>query len=94
MSDSRNDPVIKHSFVSIIRLWCKLSLTIISQPSFGKILEIKIVPIRGKAPLNTKETKKFETLVEHFKEEIVEKWIDFFVMNKEIKPVTIYKKLN
>lgn len=69
---------------------CKAEFIIVE----GKIVEIKILPIKGKAHLSLKETKKFETLVEHFKEDIVKKWIDFFVMNKEIKPVTINRKLD
>jgi hypothetical protein len=37
--------------------------------------------------------KKFKTLVEHFKEEIIQKWIDFFLLNKEIKAEKITQKL-
>ena len=59
----------------------------------GKIIKIKILPVRGKEPLERKDLNKFKMLIEHFKEEIVKKWIDFFILNKEIKPVTINKKL-
>ena len=60
----------------------------------GKIIEIKILPVKGKEPLENKELKKFRALVEHFKEDIVQKWIDFFVMNKEVKAEIINKKLD
>jgi len=60
----------------------------------GEVKEIRILPVRGKEPLDTKELKKFRTLIEHFKKEIVQKWIDFFVLNKEVKPETINKKLD
>lgn len=33
-------------------------------------------------------------LYEYFGEDIVEKWIDFFVMNKEVKSITITQKLD
>lgn len=59
----------------------------------GEIIEIKILPVRGKEPLEVNDLKKFKTVVEHFKEDIIKKWIDFFVMNKEVKPEIINKKL-
>jgi hypothetical protein len=60
----------------------------------GTVTKIEILPVRGKAPLEGKELRKFKRLVEHFKEDIVEKWINFFVLNKEIKPETINKKID
>ncbi|MCX6582957.1 MAG: DUF4160 domain-containing protein [Candidatus Aminicenantes bacterium] len=60
----------------------------------GCITEIKILPVRGKEPLDGKEQKKFRAVLEHFKGDIVKKWIDFFVLNKEVKPETINNKLD
>jgi hypothetical protein len=60
----------------------------------GKILGIETLAVKGKAPLDGKELHMFKTLVEHFKEEIVGKWIDFFVLNKEIDSVKISQKLD
>ena len=60
----------------------------------GIVTKIEILPVRGKVPLAGKELKKFIQLVEYFKEDIVKKWIDFFVFNKEIKPETINKKID
>ncbi len=51
----------------------------------GKIIDIKYSSVRGRDPLDNSEMKKFKSLVEHFKEEIIQKWIDFFLLNKEIK---------
>ncbi|MFH1321805.1 MAG: hypothetical protein ABII90_14290 [Bacteroidota bacterium] len=59
----------------------------------GEFKEIKIVNVKGKRPLDKKELKRFEKLVETFKNEIVKKWVDFFVYNKEIKPEKITKKI-
>ncbi len=36
---------------------------------------------------------KFKVIVEHFKDDIVQKWIDFFLLNKEIKAEKITKKI-
>ena len=60
----------------------------------GKILEIKILTVRGKRPLDSKELQMFKLLVERYKEQIVEKWINFFLLNKEIKPQKITKRLD
>ena len=60
----------------------------------GKFKEIKIVNVKGKRPLAQKELKRFTKLVETYKDEIVRKWVDFFVYNKEIKSEKITKKID
>lgn len=60
----------------------------------GEFKEIKIVNVKGKRPLGQKELKRFAKLVETFKDEIVKKWVDFFVYNKEIKSEKITKKID
>ena len=60
----------------------------------GILKKIRIIKVKGKRPLPNKELKKFERLVETFKNDIVSKWIDFFVYNKEIKPEQITKKID
>lgn len=52
-----------------------------------------IKEVRGKAPLDSGTMKKFQRLVETYKEDIVKKWIDFFVYNREISVETITQKL-
>ncbi len=59
----------------------------------GKIIDIIYSTVRGRDPLDNSEMKKFKTIVEHFKEEIIQKWIDFFLLNKEIKAEKITQKL-
>jgi len=49
--------------------------------------------VRGKGPLDNNEMIKFKAIVEHFKEDIVQKWIDFFLLNKEIKAERITQKI-
>ncbi|MFB6307490.1 MAG: DUF4160 domain-containing protein, partial [Flavobacteriales bacterium] len=60
----------------------------------GKFKQIKISTVKGKRPLDNKELKKFEKVIEVYKEDIVNKWVDFFVYNKEIKPEKITKKID
>ena len=59
----------------------------------GKIVDIKYSPVRGKDRLDNNEMNKFKVIVEHFKDDIVQKWIDFFLLNKEIKAEKITQKI-
>jgi len=53
-----------------------------------------IRPVKGKSPLEIQNEKKFKLFVEHYREDIVDKWINFFVYNKEIKTEIITKKVD
>jgi hypothetical protein len=44
-------------------------------------------------PLDIQNQKKFKKLVEVYRDDIVRKWIDFFVYNKVIESERITKKL-
>jgi hypothetical protein len=60
----------------------------------GKIEDIRFGPGAGRVPLTQKEMRYFEELVYSRGEEIVNKWIDFFVLNKSIKAERITQRLN
>jgi hypothetical protein len=59
----------------------------------GKFVKIIISDVQGKEPLDIQNQKKFKKLVEKFREDIVRKWIDFFVYNATINCETISKKI-
>ncbi|VAX37270.1 hypothetical protein MNBD_UNCLBAC01-396 [hydrothermal vent metagenome] len=59
----------------------------------GKIIEIRFTRVRGKNPLTQTQEKKFKVLIAHYKKEIVQKWIDYFVLHKPIKSEKITKKI-
>jgi hypothetical protein len=59
----------------------------------GKFSRIIIKDVPGKKPLDTQHLKKFVKIVELYREDIVRKWIDFFVYNIEIASEKITKKL-
>ncbi|WP_352423849.1 DUF4160 domain-containing protein [Proteiniphilum sp.] len=59
----------------------------------GKFVEVKISDVPGKEPLDTKNLKNFKKLVEVYRDDIVRKWVDFFVYNKAIQSEKITKKL-
>ncbi len=59
----------------------------------GKFKEIIIKDISGKAPLDVQNLKKFKKIITLYRDDIVRKWIDFFVYNIEFPSETITKKL-
>ncbi len=59
----------------------------------GKFLEVRIINVTGKEPLDSQNLKKFKRLVEVYRDDIVRKWVDFFVYNKSIEFERITKKL-
>ncbi|WP_373515032.1 DUF4160 domain-containing protein [Persicitalea sp.] len=59
----------------------------------GEFVEVRIVDVKGKEPLDAKNLKKLKKLVEVYHKEIVEKWVAFFVYNKTIEAERITKKI-
>ncbi|MBU1487014.1 DUF4160 domain-containing protein [bacterium] len=59
----------------------------------GKIVEIRFSTVRGRRPLNQAQLKNFQTVIEHYKEDIVSKWIDYFVLHKPVKTEKITQKI-
>jgi hypothetical protein len=60
----------------------------------GIIIDIKINEVKGKLPLDNKELKHFKKVVEYYKTDIISKWIEYFVYNKNIEPINITQKLD
>jgi Domain of unknown function (DUF4160) len=42
----------------------------------GKVVKINYSSVKGRKPLSKPEMRNFQTLTEHYAEEIVQKWID------------------
>ena len=59
----------------------------------GEIAEIHFGATAGRAPLTPREMKYFEEIVPARAREIVQKWIDFFVLHKSIRPERITRRL-
>ncbi len=59
----------------------------------GKFVEVRISEVKGKEPLDIQNRKKFKKLVELYRDDIVRKWIDFFVYNKVIETEKITKNI-
>ncbi len=59
----------------------------------GKFIEVVIKDVLGKKSLSPQNLKKFKKVVEMYREDIVRKWIDFFVYNIDFPTEKISKKL-
>jgi hypothetical protein len=59
----------------------------------GEIIEIKIKAVKGCKPLKGKELKDFKDFLEIYASKIVDKWIDYFVLHKNINFERINVKL-
>ncbi len=59
----------------------------------GVVVDILFHSVRGRKPLEGVRLKNFKTLVEMHSDDIVKKWVDYFVMHKAIKPEMIDRRL-
>ena len=68
---------------------CRAEIIVIE----GEIKEIRFGQTAGRAPLTPREMQYFEELVGARAQDIVRKWIDFFVLHKSIRPERITRRL-
>jgi hypothetical protein len=59
----------------------------------GKFKNIVIKEVPGKEALDNNNLKKFKKIVELYRDDIVRKWIDFFIYNIEIPSEKITTKI-
>jgi hypothetical protein len=59
----------------------------------GVIKEIIIQPIRGAKPLPNAQLNDFQVFLGEYGEQIVQKWIDYFVLHKHVNFERINKRV-
>ena len=59
----------------------------------GVVAEIRYSEMVGRAPLEFREMQYFQEVVSTRADDIVRKWVDFFVLHKSIKPERIAGRL-
>ena len=59
----------------------------------GRVVGIAISDVPGKRPLEGPKRRDFEQIVEAKAEEIVQRWINFFVHNVRSKPEIINRRI-
>ncbi|HZJ19574.1 MAG TPA: DUF4160 domain-containing protein [Pricia sp.] len=60
----------------------------------GKFWKVRIIDVKGKKPLDSKNKKKLKKLAEIYRDDIVSKWVDFFVYNRKVETEKITKKID
>ena len=59
----------------------------------ARVVEIIYSSVKGRKPLSKSEMNNFRTLTEHYADEIVQKWIDYFVLHRPIEPQKITQRI-
>ncbi|MEQ2006297.1 MAG: DUF4160 domain-containing protein [Limisphaerales bacterium] len=59
----------------------------------GRVMRVEVSDIPGKRPLEGAKLRDFETFVAAKADEIVERWVNFFVHNVRTKPETITRRV-
>jgi hypothetical protein len=59
----------------------------------GRVVNIILKPVRGRRPLEGTQLRDFEALVDHYSDQIVQKWVDYFVLHRPIKPEVITRRI-
>lgn len=59
----------------------------------GKIIEVRIKSIKEAPPLGNNDSNLFKEFLEVYSEQIIQKWIDYFVLHKDVNYEKITKKL-
>jgi len=59
----------------------------------GQVVDIIYSPVRGRRPLEGAQLHDFQTLVSDRAGEIVQKWIDYFVLHRRIQPEIITRRI-
>ncbi len=68
---------------------CKAEFTVRD----GRVVRIVFLPVVKMPPLKPAEMANFKKLVRARSAEIVQKWIDYFVLHRNITPETITRRL-
>ena len=59
----------------------------------GVVVDVIIKEVKGRKPLDNAKTKEFKYFVEAFSDQIVQRWIDYFVYHRSIKSIKIEGKV-
>jgi hypothetical protein len=59
----------------------------------GKVVQIIYSVVKGRQPLGKTELRNFQAVTEHYAEEIIQKWIDYFILHKSIAARKITQRI-
>ena len=56
-------------------------------------MEIKFQPVKGRRPLEGTPLSDFKLVVNEYADDIVKKWVDYFIMHKAVKAERIDRRI-
>jgi len=59
----------------------------------GEVVEVQIKKVKGRSELDPQKLKDFKNFVVLFSDQIIQKWVDYFIYHKSIKCIKIEGKL-
>ena len=59
----------------------------------GEVVAVHYSSVKGRRPLDRSQLENFKAVVERYTEEIVQKWIDYFVLHKPVRSEKITGKI-
>ena len=59
----------------------------------GKVIKLEIREVKGREPLPASTLKAFRDFTEVYSQQIVQKWIDYFVLHKHVKCEKITRRV-
>ena len=59
----------------------------------GKVIKIMIRDVKGRRPLPPSVLNDFNSFVNRYSSQIVEKWIDYFVMHRQVRCEKVERKI-
>jgi hypothetical protein len=59
----------------------------------GQVIRIIYASVSGRLPLDTARLRDFKKVVEHFSQEIVTRWVDYFVLHRPIQARRITRRI-
>ncbi len=59
----------------------------------GEIVDIQFSSVKGRKPLDRNKFNDFKVVVEHYAKEIVQKWINYFVLHQSVAPEQIAHRI-
>lgn len=59
----------------------------------GVVVAVRYGSVKGREPLTAAQMRAFRKLVGHYRDDIVRKWIEYFVLHRRIEPELIARRL-
>ena len=59
----------------------------------GKVVNVILKDVAGRKPLESNKAKAFKDFVETFADQIVQRWVDYFIYHKSVKCIKVEGKI-